>query len=310
MDEEIVALFCLCDDFLKAQRHREDPQRQMSDAEVMTTALVAVRSFGGNLQKARALLDAPSYIPQMLSKSRLIRRLHALTSALETLFNTLAEAFKQSNPPEHDTTTNEPTGLYLLDSFPVPVCDNIRISRCHLYPCKDRPPSLRQAWLAELCQEAPPPGREASPVSYRGYLAGKQRFFYGLRVHLLTTAEGRPVECLLAPGSRADVSLLPSFRFDLPPGSRVITDGAYNHYEEEEFLAEGGIALCPARKKNSRRGVPGYVAYVQGLLRKRIETTISVLVQAFPKVIHAVTPRGFELKVFLFVLAHSISFIL
>lgn len=114
----------------------------------------------------------------------------------------------------------------------------------------------------------------------------------------------------MAPGSWADVSLLPFFDFDLPEGSRILAEGAYNDYDEEDFLSEVGIALCPARKKNTHRPVPLYVAYVRGMMRKGIETTISVLEQAFPKVIHAVTPRGFELKVFLFVLAHSISFLL
>ena len=37
MDTEIVAVFCLCDDMLKALHHHEDLQCQMSDAEVMTT---------------------------------------------------------------------------------------------------------------------------------------------------------------------------------------------------------------------------------------------------------------------------------
>lgn len=56
---------------------------------------------------------------------------------------------------------------------------------------------------------------------------------------------------------------------------------------------------------------PGFQAnaalYLQHTYRKRIETTISVIEQMLPKTIHAVTARGFELKVFLFVLAFSID---
>ena len=48
MDTQIVAVFCLVDDILKAMRHREDEQCQMSDAEVMTTAIIAALYFGGN----------------------------------------------------------------------------------------------------------------------------------------------------------------------------------------------------------------------------------------------------------------------
>jgi hypothetical protein len=41
MNNEIVAIYCLYDDILKAMNHRGDTQQQMSDAEVMTTAIVA-----------------------------------------------------------------------------------------------------------------------------------------------------------------------------------------------------------------------------------------------------------------------------
>ena len=49
MNNEIIAIYCLCDDILRAMNHRGDPQQQMSDAEVMTTAIVAVVYFCGNL---------------------------------------------------------------------------------------------------------------------------------------------------------------------------------------------------------------------------------------------------------------------
>ena len=39
MNDEIVAIYCLCDDILQAMNHQGDIQQQMSDAEVMTTAI-------------------------------------------------------------------------------------------------------------------------------------------------------------------------------------------------------------------------------------------------------------------------------
>lgn len=70
MDDEITAIYCLCDDMLKAMYHYEDPQVKMSDAEVMATALVASSFFRGNFENARSLLRDDRYIPDMLSKSR------------------------------------------------------------------------------------------------------------------------------------------------------------------------------------------------------------------------------------------------
>ncbi len=97
MDDAIVTLYCLCDDFLRSTRHRDDSQRLMTDAEVMTAALVAALYFGGNLEAARRLLDAPRYIPTMLSKSRLNRRLHAIQPRMRQLFDQLAEDWKRQH---------------------------------------------------------------------------------------------------------------------------------------------------------------------------------------------------------------------
>lgn len=271
MDEQIVAIYCLCDDILKALDHYEDPQRQMSDAEVMTTAVVAALHFHGNWERARELLESGGYIPAMLGKSRFNRRLHAIRELFLTVFQVLGELFKQLNTES----------VYVIDSFPLAACDNIRIPRARLYQNE----------------------------AYRGYIASKRRYFYGLRIHLLVTAAGEPVEVFLAPGADADVQALLRFPFDLPTGSTVYADSAFTHYTVEDLMKEAGISLQPIRKKNSKRPVPPYVAYLQARGRKIVETTGSLIERLLPKSIHAVTSLGFELKVMLFVLAVSVSYI-
>ena len=52
MDTQIIVIFCLCADMLKSLHHYEDSQCQMSDAEVMTTAIVAMLHFKGNFSMA------------------------------------------------------------------------------------------------------------------------------------------------------------------------------------------------------------------------------------------------------------------
>ena len=128
---------------------------------------------------------------------------------------------------------------------------------------------------------------------------------------MVTTAEGAPVEVSLTPGSYSDTKHLRSFELDFPEGSVLYGDKAYNEYFTEDILAEAcDIELLPHRKKNSKRSVPAYVEYVQQVYRKKIETGFSGLSRLLPKSIHAVTDRGFELKVFLFVIACSIEFFL
>jgi hypothetical protein len=77
--------------------HQEDSQCQMNDAEIMTTALIAALFFRGNHESARAMLKQYGYIPQMLSKSRLSRRLHHMKNICIILFNFLAQIWKTLN---------------------------------------------------------------------------------------------------------------------------------------------------------------------------------------------------------------------
>src|SRR5215211_3817501 len=120
MDDTIITTYYLCDEFLKAIGHRDDPQVRLSTSEVMTIALVAAAFFGGNIEKARSFLEEYDFIQKAISKSRFNRRLHAIDPCLwRTLFDLLAEVFKHEHPEQ----------TYVVDSLPVAVCDNIRIRR-------------------------------------------------------------------------------------------------------------------------------------------------------------------------------------
>ena len=83
---------------------------------------------------------------------------------LVDLFDYLGTILKSLNPSSE----------YMLDSFAVAICDNIRIPRSRLVSSED----------------------------YRGYIASKKRYFYGIRVQLLSTVDGIgiPVELVFLPG--------------------------------------------------------------------------------------------------------------
>ena len=95
------------------------------------------------------------------------RRLYQLQHLFVTLFDLLGQTWKELNGES----------VYIIDSFPVAVCDNDRMPHAHLYH-----------------QE-----------TYRGYLASKKRYVSGLKLPLLVTPQGHPVECFLTPGSSSDV---------------------------------------------------------------------------------------------------------
>jgi hypothetical protein len=270
MDDKIIATFCLCDDLLKAMHHQEHRQCQMNDAEIMTTAFIASLFFRGNHESARAMLKQHGYIPCMVSKSRFNRRLHRIKELFIIVFNLLGTTWKMLNTD----------AIYVIDSLPIAVCDNIRIRRSKIY----------------------------TEEKFRGYKASKKRYFYGLKIHLMVTQDGQPVECFLTHGGFGDVEALKYYAYKLPDGSVIYADKAYNAYEIEDLLKEvEHIVLLPTRKKNSKRAVSPEVSFVQHYYRKMVETTSSLIEQLLPKSIHAVTSQGFELKVALFVIVYSLD---
>jgi hypothetical protein len=174
---------------------------------------------------------------------------------------------------------DQPPVHYIIDSFLIASCDNIRIRRSRRYQ-----------------------GEE-----YRGYTPSKRRYFYGLRLHLVVTATGQPVEFFLVSGSDDDTGALHWYQFDLPPGSTILGDKAFNVYAIEDALHAADLMLCPLRKKNSKRAIAPWDTYLRSLARQYIETVGSSITRRFPKTIHAVTPAGFELKLVRFLLAYSID---
>ena len=270
MYDRTLAIYCFIDDLLKAMQHREDSRCAFSDSEVVTTAIVAMLFFGGNFERARSLLHSSGMMPRMLSRSRLSRRLSRLSDLIEMVFHQLGLTIKELNLESR----------YSLDSFPVQLCDNIRIPRCRL----------------------------AQGEEFRGYLASKRRYFYGLRVQVIVTVEGFPVECCILPGSLSDINGLAELPLQLPTGAQLAADAAYTFYEWEDHLCEeDAVHLLVARKANSkRRDAPATQDYKQWL-RRRIETVFGEITKLFPKKIHATTLSGFILKITLFLFAYQVD---
>jgi hypothetical protein len=270
MFDNIVALYCITDDLLKAIGHKDDQRRELSDAEVITTACSATLYFGSNLETARTFMKQSGLMPRMLSKSRLCRRLHQVEDLTVSLFHQLGWVFKQANASTQ----------YLLDAFPVEVCDNVRISRCRL----------------------------AQGEKYRGKCVAKRRYFYGVKVHVVTTASGLPVEFAFMPGRASDVRGLDVLALELPAGSEIFMDSGYTDYQAEDGAGEvDQVRFSVCRKKNSKRfDEPAERGY-KTLMRKKIETVFSEITRLFPKRIHAVTLKGFLMKVSFFIIAFTLD---
>jgi hypothetical protein len=273
MTEQTVAMYCFIDDLLRATRPfwapAPDPRQHLSDAEVLTTALVAARNFGGNLARAQRYMQG-HWGQRVLHKSGFSRHLHRLGDVLEELFATFGQRLKAWHTEAR----------YVLDSFPVPVCHNTRIGRCKLL----------------------------TGNAYHGRCASKRCWFYGVKVQVLATSDGVPIAYHIQPGSEADVTGLRQFDPDLPAGSTLYTDAGYTDYAHEDVFQEATrCQQHTARRANSQRPHHPARAFLIQHFRHGIETCFSGLTERFPKKIHATSAAGFALKIGLFVFVHALD---
>src|SRR5882672_11453059 len=153
-EDKIIAIYCIVDDLLKGINHCEDSRRKMSDSEIITTALVSALYFGGHIDNGRGFMKMTKLVPGMLDKSRFNRRLNQLQELIFSMFYQIGHYLKSIAGAAE----------YVIDSFPVAVCDNIRISRCKLLKGKQ----------------------------WRGKQCSMRRYFYGVKVQVLVTTQGIP----------------------------------------------------------------------------------------------------------------------
>lgn len=271
MQDTITAIFCYVDDFLKALSWRDDPQCRLSLSEVVTIALTAARFFGGNIESSRTFLCEHGYVSH-IGKSRLNRRLHAIPAFF---WHFIVAHLSSKQHPE--------CALFLVDSFPIAVCHPVRASRRSLFKGK----------------------------KYLGYNASKKMWFTGLKVHVIATFQGQPKEFAISAGSMHDLTALQKMYLGtLPRGSTMFGDKAYvSQLFERKLLESKDILLAAERKANSSRGQSLIYSRYGKKVRKRIETAFSQMVNWLPRRIHAVTDRGFILKLMMMITAFSMSFL-
>lgn len=269
-EDKIIAIYCFVDDLLKGTGRQEDVRRKVSDSEIITSAIVSALFFGGHLDNGRNFMKMTGLSPLMLDKSRFNRRLHALSDLLFQLFFQIGQHLK----------TVAGASDYVVDSFPVAICDNIRINRCKILKGEQ----------------------------FRGKHASMRRYFYGVKVQVLTTTNGIPVEFCFVPGSESDVQALKKLPMTVAPESSIYADSGYTDYSIEDDAKDAeSLRLMIQRKSNSKRKDEPWIRFLKEHMRKGIETTFSMLKGLFLRKIHAVTFKGFLLKLVMFIVGFTFN---
>jgi len=122
LQDKVIATYCLVDDLLKEMNHKEHENRRFTDGQVITTALVSALCFRGNQTMALGYMESHVF-ERVLKKSGFTKRLHKLKEVLMFIFLRIGRVFKYLCCEME----------YIIDSFPVKVCHNIRISRCKIF---------------------------------------------------------------------------------------------------------------------------------------------------------------------------------
>ena len=180
---QTIFIYCLCDEVVQSLAIKDDAQCKMTTAEVMTFVLLSSIHYKCNYQTTRHVIIANRFFSKMLSYSRLIRRIHAIP---EKAWIIAFQVCQQS-------LTRKNNNFYIVDSFPVPVCQNNKIFRCKLLQGK----------------------------SYHGYTASKKSYFWEIKVHMIVDLQGVPIEFLFTPGSESDIRAFRRFNLNLPPSSKT-----------------------------------------------------------------------------------------
>lgn len=273
--KEVFSYYTI-DEYLKNCGHHIETKDSASgvypklcDAEVIFVYFMSFSSYGGNYSKSMSSLFNARYIKNMLSKGQFSKRLYALKEHIFQIYCLFSEIAKQTNKK------------FSLDTFPIAICHNIRIKRCKL----------------------------VKGEKHRGYNSSKREYFYGFKVHIITAADGIVTEFEFSPGSVEDLAGYNLLNFDLPKGSELNMDKAYNFYLQEDILHQcAEIMPNVIRKANSKKedNTPAQ-NFIKQVERRHIETDISLIERYFPKKIHVTNIEGFYLKILGFILAYNIE---
>ena len=249
---------------------KDDPQCKMTSAEIMSFVIISAMHYQCNYEKTRFVLISQKYFHKMLSQSRLVRRIHQIPLDVWIAAFHICKELHPSNRSKE----------YIVDSFPVPVCQMHKSFRCKLLRGK----------------------------KYHGYTASKKRYFFGIKVHMIVTLSGLPIEFIMTPGNETDIRAFKRLNFDLPSNSRIYADKAYNNYHFEDLLEEiEKIKLIPKRKKNARRSNIPTDNYLLSIHRNKVETAFSAIMNMMPRTIRAVSTKGFFMKIFFFIFGYTVK---
>ncbi len=183
MINQVITIYCVCDEFTRCFGIIDDPQCKMSTSEIMTFALAIALMYGFDYKKTRLVCKYFCFFKKILSHSQLVRRIHKIPRCVWFMvFYALQILLRNSKNLS-----------FIVDSFPVKAYENHKSFRARIFSDKE----------------------------YHGYTASKKQYFFGIKVHIVVDTDGIPIEFSLTPGSCSDIKAFKNMDLELPKGSII-----------------------------------------------------------------------------------------
>lgn len=227
------------------ERYPNKPQ--MTDIEVITLALVAeyLSISSENCLFVKLRCEYKRQFPRLISRARFnIRR-----RKLQWFINEVAAQMAN--------LLGSPNETLIIDSAPVPICENARITRSKI--CKD----------------------DVEVLPDCGWNAIHKKYYYGFKLQLIVTEKGIPIMGSLYPASCHDTHALKSLNEIERTDCEVLADKGYlSTGLQTSLFDELKIKLITPLRSNMTK-TPSQWNPSRRYKRKRIETIFSQLLDQF-----------------------------
>lgn len=239
LDSLLTVVFCTADDLLPTRPG--NARRMVTDAEVVTLAVAQVL-LGYHDSDRRFLAAAQRRLVHLFPRIPTQDAFHKRRARLKASIEWLIGVFAAQSPGYYDS-------MLVLDSTPVETARS-----------RETVKRAGDSALADAIGDA---------AGY-GYSPAHSRFFYGMRLHLLTGLDGTPRAATLWSPERGErevaVGLLTR---GLRGGETVIADKGYAGQEFATVALQLGATIVRPNRKTE----PGQAPVISGL-RQRVESII------------------------------------
>ena len=243
ISEQLILVYCLADDGLKSEKNggnwrKSNNKPKCTDAEIIAVAMMQSYFATATLKRTYLLVKAndSKAFPDLPSYKQWLARWHQLSFQMGAILENIPLNIKDLDE------------IYLIDSFPIPMCQKIRHGRVNL-----------------LRDEG----------AYFG--KGTKGWFFGFKLHVLSTRTGQIVGAILLPTSyddRAGARMLASL---LNEGSLCLADLGYRgaQFQLEIYEEEGVLFLTRADITSQK------LKMLHSTIRTRVEGIFSSLWERF-----------------------------